>query len=167
MFGYGGIERCLLSIAWRLVLESCHNGHIYNQKNTYVSKVGKRHCRECHRINESRRLHKTENNLEHNRRRVMVWRKNNPVKVKQVRANWLLKLRALIDAAKANGCEKCPEKHIACLDFHHRDPATKSFNIGVSLGKVSLRKLKAEIAKCNIICSNCHRKLHWQERNSE
>ena len=153
--------------ARRLVLERCRNGHDYDQKNTYLSKTGKRHCRECHRITELRRLHKTEENLAKNRLRAKVWRETNPTKAKLVRSNWLAKLRALVDAAKANGCLSCPETHPACLDFHHRNPSEKSFNIGLTLGRVSIRRLKLEMAKCNIICSNCHRKLHWQERNSE
>jgi hypothetical protein len=31
----------------------CHAGHEYSVKNTYISKRGARHCRECHRIREA------------------------------------------------------------------------------------------------------------------
>ena len=43
------------------------------------------------------------------------------------------------------------------MDFDHRDPATKSFSIAA--GKALLRPrdvLLAEIAKCDIVCCNCH-----------
>lgn len=33
----------------------CKNGHEYTDKNTYISKKGLRHCRECHRIKERER----------------------------------------------------------------------------------------------------------------
>ena len=44
------------------------------------------------------------------------------------------------------------------MDFDHRDPADKSFNLGA--GKVLLKSraaLVAEIAKCDVVCANCHR----------
>jgi len=50
------------------------------------------------------------------------------------------------------------------LDFHHRDPSTKVMDIaeaqrhGWSIGRIQV-----EIEKCDIICANCHRKLHWEE----
>jgi predicted HNH restriction endonuclease len=63
-------------------------------------------------------------------------------------------------------CEVCGEDHIACLDFHHRDPQEKE----TSLFRViwvkcwGKERILAEIAKCQVLCSNCHRKLHWRER---
>jgi len=58
-------------------------------------------------------------------------------------------------------CEICGESEPVCLDFHHlRD---KKFNISEATYLLSLRnieELKNEIAKCQILCSNCHRKVH-------
>jgi hypothetical protein len=42
------------------------------------------------------------------------------------------------------------------MDFDHRDPSQKMGNISRMLGH-SWTKLKAEIAKCDIVCANCHR----------
>ncbi|HET9682065.1 MAG TPA: hypothetical protein VFP19_08505 [Candidatus Limnocylindrales bacterium] len=44
------------------------------------------------------------------------------------------------------------------MDFDHRDPSTKAFNLltGRALLK-SRTQLLAEIAKCDIVCANCHR----------
>lgn len=28
-----------------------------------------------------------------------------------------------------------------------------------------LERLKVEMEKCEVLCSNCHRKLHYEERN--
>lgn len=60
------------------------------------------------------------------------------------------------------GCSRCPETHPACLQFHHRDPAEKEFNIGeaIRLGW-SVERIEAEIAKCDVLCANCHAKEHW------
>jgi hypothetical protein len=43
------------------------------------------------------------------------------------------------------------------MDFHHRDPRTKCFNVTSSEGMLKRRDLlMAEVAKCDIICANCH-----------
>lgn len=44
------------------------------------------------------------------------------------------------------------------MDFDHRDPTTKCFDVaaGKSLLK-SRAELEREIAKCDIVCANCHR----------
>jgi hypothetical protein len=59
-------------------------------------------------------------------------------------------------------CSKCPENHIACLDFHHRDPSEKNFKINEAYERrYSKSKIMNEIQKCDILCSNCHRKEHF------
>lgn len=54
-----------------------------------------------------------------------------------------------------SGCARCGFSDIRALEFHHRDPSTKSFSIGAKL-HWSLAKLQAEAEKCDIICANCH-----------
>lgn len=66
----------------------------------------------------------------------------------------------------ARGCEKCGEKHPATLDFHHLDPTTKEYNIGATIhmgNPAEVSKVWDEIAKCVVLCANCHRKEHWKE----
>src|SRR6059058_1806885 len=55
------------------------------------------------------------------------------------------------------GYSTCPE----ALQFHHRDPATKSFGLGNFSG--SLARYAAEAAKCDLVCANCHRIRHARE----
>lgn len=57
-------------------------------------------------------------------------------------------------------CQNCGETDSLCLDFHHRDPKTKLFNVrdGVNRG---IKKMLEEIAKCDVLCCNCHRKLTY------
>lgn len=44
------------------------------------------------------------------------------------------------------------------MDFDHRPGTLKLFNIGSELSNMSsFEVLKNEIAKCDIVCSNCHR----------
>jgi len=71
-------------------------------------------------------------------------------------------LNERINAAKASlGCICCSENDPVCLEFHHPDPAEKDFAIG-STKRIgySWKKILAEIAKCVVVCSNCHKKLH-------
>jgi L-lactate utilization protein LutB len=60
-------------------------------------------------------------------------------------------------------CERCPESHPACLDFHHTDPNIKHGNIGsmVSAGSWGKTRILQEVEKCIVLCSNCHRKEHF------
>jgi hypothetical protein len=59
---------------------------------------------------------------------------------------------------KSVGCYLCNEKDIACLDFHHlRD---KEYTIANLVKNENFNKIKEEVAKCIVLCSNCHRKLH-------
>jgi len=69
---------------------------------------------------------------------------------------------------KNKKCIECGESHIACLDFHHRDSNEKEIKLSeVHHKKWSKERILKEIEKCDILCSNCHRKFHWKERNHE
>jgi hypothetical protein len=60
-------------------------------------------------------------------------------------------------------CSRCGYKeYLSALVFHHRDPKIKKFRIssGVKLWK----NIKPELDKCELLCVNCHRKLHNEER---
>jgi hypothetical protein len=59
-------------------------------------------------------------------------------------------------------CSKCPENHISCLEFHHLDPNEKEYTIS-NLRTKSLKKAMKEMKKCIILCSNCHKKEHWND----
>jgi hypothetical protein len=42
------------------------------------------------------------------------------------------------------------------MDFDHRDRSEKAFEVGRGL-YVSIKRLLIEIAKCDVVCANCHR----------
>ncbi len=46
--------------------------------------------------------------------------------------------------------------HPAALEFHHLDPGAKAFGLSVRGITRSLDDLRAEAAKCVLLCSNCH-----------
>lgn len=59
-------------------------------------------------------------------------------------------------------CNRCPETHISCLEFHHNDPTEKEFNVSTLIGTYSIEKIREEIEKCEVLCANCHRKHHYE-----
>ncbi len=67
----------------------------------------------------------------------------------------------LIEYKKTLSCVRCGENHPATFNFHHKITSEKSFEIGnaICLG-VSLKRLMAEIEKCEVLCANCHAKEH-------
>ena len=70
---------------------------------------------------------------------------------------------------KENKCIVCGyNKCITALEFHHRDPKEKDFEISNSYrynGKIE-GKIKEELDKCDLICCRCHRELHEQIDNA-
>lgn len=62
---------------------------------------------------------------------------------------------------KGGECEECGyKKCVAALEFHHKDPTKKDFNIS----KARLHKMNEattqELDKCILVCANCHREIH-------
>ena len=61
---------------------------------------------------------------------------------------------------KGGKCEICGyNKCVDALEFHHVDPTEKEIPIGSGNIK-SFEKLKHEVDKCILVCSNCHKELH-------
>ncbi len=61
-------------------------------------------------------------------------------------------------------CEQCGERHPACLEFHHTDPKQKEQHISTAVQSGwGLNHIEDEIKKCIVLCSNCHRKLHFNK----
>ncbi len=67
-------------------------------------------------------------------------------------------LRQYVNRLKVECCI-CGESDVACLDFHHIDD--KIMNVSQLINSESIELIKREIEKCIVICSNCHRKLHY------
>lgn len=56
-------------------------------------------------------------------------------------------------------CSVCGyDKCVNALVFHHTDPLKKKFRISGKM--VSWEKMKKELDKCILLCSNCHAEIH-------
>lgn len=101
----------------------------------------------------------------------------------QVTANRKLRRRKrdIVQKWKTDrGCAECGIKHPAVLDLHHQDPSTKHRALRKQQQRDGYRKggsgrgwvfmsfadLAEELAKCTVLCSNCHRILEWEARQN-
>lgn len=103
-------------------------------------------------------------NTEHRREYLNAWKKRNPDKValaqKKSGAKKYATRRALLWALKSKPCVDCGiQYHPAVMDFDHVR-GKKEFTIGSHLKTFALQKLLNEIAKCDVVCANCHRARH-------
>ena len=55
------------------------------------------------------------------------------------------------------GCADCGYNlHSAALEFDHLPGTEKSFNIGEKVRSLKAERIWEEIAKCEVVCANCH-----------
>jgi len=100
---------------------------------------------------------------EYKRKYMRDYRMKNPLskeKSKQISNRRSIKRRQLFEEMKMSCGGKCSmcgyNKCIDALDFHHINPLNKK-----KLSKhPTYEKLKEEVKKCVLLCSNCHREVH-------
>jgi len=78
--------------------------------------------------------------------------------------------RRRIREAKDVPCADCGQRFPPyVMDFDHRPGEVKCFNLSIAGGqtRLSWKKMEAEIAKCDIVCANCHRIRTYQRNMAE
>jgi DNA-binding CsgD family transcriptional regulator len=67
------------------------------------------------------------------------------------------KVKATLIAEAGGKCAVCGYRASqAALEFHHLDPATKSFGLAHGGQARSLARMREEAKKCVLLCANCH-----------
>ena len=62
-------------------------------------------------------------------------------------------------------CQKCGyDKYQNVLDFHHIDPLNKKYSIGEINNDFAM--LLKEVKKCQLLCTRCHREIHYEQSNT-
>jgi hypothetical protein len=75
--------------------------------------------------------------------------------------------RRFLDALKARPCADCDGSYPPCvMDFDHRPGVEKVSNVSQLVWK-DRALLLAEVAKCDLICSNCHRMRTHHRQHGE
>ncbi len=72
---------------------------------------------------------------------------------------------ALMQKLRDVPCADCQERFpFFAMDFDHRDPTKKSFELTRMLGRLATERLLEEATKCDIVCANCHRARTYLRR---
>ena len=90
----------------------------------------------------SKNKHTEKNSVKKRKRKIKEWFKEYKIKL---------------------SCSKCGENHPATIDFHHKGKKENQVAQMVHWG-YSIENIKREIKKCQVLCANCHRKVHWKKQ---
>ncbi len=104
-------------------------------------------CANCHR-----KLHKKEKE----KQQYLQNTTNQSVQHKRETYRWFCKYKSSLK------CEICGESEPCCIDFHHKEDKTISVGRCASRGH-SKKRILEEIKKCTVLCTNCHRELHYND----
>ncbi len=67
-----------------------------------------------------------------------------------------------IDLKKKFSCERCGFSDYRALQFHHKNPAEKYMAVTSMVSRaVGRNRILSEIAKCEVLCANCHQIHHF------
>ena len=130
------------------ICSKCKNEKLISEFRWRNKAQGKLHsqCKECEKIRD--KIHYKESQLrQQSIKTTAMFQKNRNVNI--------------VEKAKECGCQKCGEKRIYVLDFHHRNPEEKLYSINHLTKSGSEEKLRVELEKCDVLCSNCHREFHY------
>lgn len=123
-------------------------------------KNNKEHCAAV-----SKAYHEANGEQEADRSR--IWYKVNKEHCAATRKTRRDRRRAILDRYKQiKGCvclEEHPlgvERRPACLVFHHLFGEDKKGGVSQMVSRVSWQDIKAEVAKCVVVCRNCHALIH-------
>ncbi len=107
--------------------------------------------------------HATWNRKEANRKKRKKYRSKPESRAKEAAYAALRRkrspMRLAVDVHKAAPCTDCGGRYPAgVMEFDHRSPADKVADVAVMVHKRHpLSLIFAEIAKCVLVCANCHR----------
>lgn len=115
-------------------------------------------CANCHAL-------RTYASLMDRRRRSTEaeWTPGKSPYIARKRAHWRASA-AMLNALCDVPCADCGRRFPPCvMQFDHRDPATKKYVVSQMRTRAHATIL-AEVAKCDIVCTNCHRDRTYRRR---
>lgn len=73
----------------------------------------------------------------------------------------------VLEYLSTHPCVQCGERDPVVLEFNHVDPHTKVGNVAeLARSGCSRQRLHDEIAKCEVMCANCHQRFTWSARSA-
>jgi len=100
---------------------------------------------------------------EYQEERILRKVKRRSLKERMSAGNWRETRKKELVNYKGGKCEICGyNKPIwSVYAFHHLNPEEKEF--GISGKRYSMKKMKKEVDKCQLLCQNCHTEIHDKE----
>lgn len=106
------------------------------------------HCKKCH----------SDYLKSHYQRNKKYYKDKAKKRVDEIR-EWFVEYKSKLK------CIECGESHPSCIEFHHKNKDEKELEISDAIGNGwTQKRILTEIKKCDVLCSNCHRKRHWNEK---
>lgn len=91
----------------------------------------------------------------------------NAEKYKKAKADLNAAMKAFLIVEKSRPCMDCGVQYPHyVMDFDHREGEIKAIEVSRLRTQGSWRRVKEEIAKCDLVCSNCHRERTHRRRTS-
>ena len=115
-------------------------------------------CANCHAL-------RTYASLMERRRRSTPeeWAPSTSPRIEKQRARWRANA-AMLNDIRDVPCADCGRRFPPCImQFDHRDPTTKAHGVTRMLMRAR-SVILAEVAKCDIVCTNCHRIRTYERR---
>lgn len=111
-------------------------------------------CANCHRVRTQRR----------HAARPLATSGTSP-RLAGKRKAWRAQAR-LLDDIRDRPCLDCGGSFAPCaMDFDHRDPSGKRAAVTRMIGRAGTARILDEVAKCDIVCANCHRLRTFARRS--
>jgi hypothetical protein len=93
------------------------------------------------------------------------YEKNKKDVIQKINAKKKIHKTWFVNYKKQLACVTCGFDHPAALDFHHVEHKKTNKKVHQLVGDGNTKKrILAEIEKCVVLCSNCHRVHHHDER---
>jgi len=74
----------------------------------------------------------------------------------------------LLNRLRDRPCADCGGSFAPCaMDFDHRDPSSKRSAVTRMIGRAGTARILDEVAKCDIVCANCHRLRTFVRRSAD
>jgi hypothetical protein len=88
-------------------------------------------------------------------------------RIDEIRERWRY-YADLLDQLRDVPCLECGGRFAPCaMEFDHRDPTTKIATVTRMISNATWKRIAAEIDKCDIVCSNCHRLRTFERRQRQ
>jgi 5-methylcytosine-specific restriction endonuclease McrA len=109
----------------------------------------------------ARGLRTLEGDCRHHGRGIFVIENSGRVRCRQCRMDRVAerrrKVKRILIEEAGGSCVRCGyDRFVGALQFHHVDPAEKSFGVAQKGATIGIDSLRAEAAKCIVLCANCH-----------